>query len=368
VDDMAIEYFIPDLLPRNLEEFTDLKITGKIIMGTANLAKYNEKIQNLKFNTDLILFPLLNQEAAASTRMEGTQVTIDEMYEVTASTKKENQDINEALNYVGAIRHGRAMIDDTGRFSKTLIKEMHQILMSGNVRGASKNPGEFKNRENYIGKKGSPIESADFIPPGPEHTDALIDNLIEYMNSDIHDEIILEKLSIIHAQFETIHPFLDGNGRIGRVIIPLFIYFKKITNEPIFFLSKHLEKNQYQYHNNLNNTRWPNRWDKWVDFFMDSVIAQSTEGLATVDAIKNMYESDLEVLKNNHRHHQVESYLQAVYRNPIFTNKQVSTLSGLNYQKCREYTNTLIDNDLIFKDGKKRNTGYYHYRLLSLLR
>lgn len=365
---MAIEFFIPDLLPRDLEEFNNLKITGKVITGTSNLAKFNEKIMNLKFDTDLILFPLLNQEAAASTRMEGTQVTIDEMYEVTASTKKENQDINEALNYVKAIKYGKAMLDDTGRFSKRLIKEMHHILMSGNVRGANKNPGEFKNRENYIGKKDSTIENADFIPPGPEHTDALIDNLLEYMNSDIHDEIILEKLSIIHAQFETIHPFLDGNGRIGRVLIPLFIYFKKITSEPIFFLSKHLEKNQYQYHNNLNNTRWPNKWEKWIEFFMDSVIAQSKEGIETIESIKDMYEKDLEILKSNHKHHQVELFLQSVYCNPIYTNKQISEQSGVKYQNCRDYTNTLIENDLIFKDGKKRNTGYYHYRLLNLLR
>lgn len=360
--------FIPNHLPLEADAYNTNGYVGKLLESTKLLTDFKNIIRNSKLNQEIFILPLLNQEAASSTRIEGTQVTIDEIYEAQNSDSEKNINNQEALNYIDAINYGKSCIKERGYISKNIIKEMHAILMSRGVRGEKKDPGNFKKSENYIGRKGAKRDQADFIPPGPEHTEALIDNLVEYINSTNDDDKILFKISIIHAQFETIHPFLDGNGRIGRVLIPLFLYYKKVIDEPIFFISKTLEKNQFQYYQNLNSTRWDKDWDKWIEFFQESAIKQCNETIELVQESEYLLDEDLELLKKHHSHYQIEKYIVAIYSMPIFTIKNICKATGISYQSCRSYTNTLLEKNRLFDNNMKRNTRFYNYRFLDKLR
>ncbi|WFF72995.1 Fic family protein [Proteiniclasticum sp. QWL-01] len=359
--------FIPDLLPID----SDFYVTGPIMSlshkATTQMTLLNDTLKNSKFKLQLLLTPLITEEAASSTRIEGTQVVAQDVFEVEASGKKNNKNIQEAINYIKAIRHGEGSIKDTGQITSFMLREMHKILMSEEVRGSNKKPGEFKTSENFIGKENSKREQADFIPPGPEHTVAFIDNLIEYINSETNDDFILIKLAVIHAQFETIHPFMDGNGRIGRVLIPLFLFLKKETIGPIFFLSRYLEKNQFQYYQNLNETRWPKNWGKWISFFLEKIIEQSQNTIMIINDVEKLYGLDLDILHKYHKHHQCSIFLDAIYANPIFKIGKISELTGIKYATCREYTKTLLENDSIYKNNVVRNATYYNYKLLDTI-
>ena len=244
--------FEPDTLPLDSDLIDISLFADNMLLATEKYTELREKIHNAKIKSEILLLPLITQEAVTSTRIEGTQVTIDNYLEAqTEDEEKRNRDIQEAFNYRDTIYHAVKGLDKLP-LSSRLIKEMHSILMSKGVRGANKTPGNFKNRENIIGKQGATRETADFIPPGPERTEELMSNLESYLNSEQDDAKFLMKIAILHAQFETIHPFLDGNGRIGRVLIPVFLYYKKKCDFPFFFLSKTLEEDQFKYYRYLN--------------------------------------------------------------------------------------------------------------------
>ncbi|MFB8624975.1 Fic family protein [Enterococcus casseliflavus] len=365
---MKGQNYIPEYLPLDGDTYNVSSYVGELLKATQRFTELKETINKSKVNADFLILPLLNQEAVSSTRIEGTQVTIDEIYEAQSADTEKNRNNQEALNYIDALDHGGLYVREHGKITKQLIKEMHVLLMSNGVRGENKTPGLFKTTENFIGSKGSKREHAEFIPPGPDLTEAYIDNLVEYMNSDIDDDKILIKIAIIHAQFETIHPFLDGNGRIGRVLIPLFLMCKKELGRPFFFISKTLEKNQFQYYQNLNQTRWEKNWDKWLSFFQLSVIKQCESTVELIKGVEELLDEDLDLLKQHHRHHQLEKYIQAVYANPIFTINKIAEATGISYQVCRDYTFTLFEQNRIYKNSMQRNTRYYNYRFLEKLR
>lgn len=367
---MKMKPFFPSLLPLEKDCYNIDDVLEILLRAIEKMTELKGVIKNSKLDTSFLILPLLNQEATSSTRIEGTQITIDGVYESQADKVKKSTDKNvqEALNYMGALDYGEDYIESKGKMTKGLIREMHKILMSNGVRGGKKNPGEFKKGANYIGAQGAKIENAEFIPPGPEHTEGLIDNLIEYINSDKDDFQYLLKIAVIHAQFETIHPFADGNGRIGRVLIPLFLYQKKVIDVPFFFLSKILEKNQFQYYQRLNDTRWPQKWSQWFVFFLKSVEEQAEETIELVEKLGKLFDRDMEILKTKHKHLQMELFLKEVYSSPIFTAKRIVERAGINYTTCREYINTLLENERISNNRNKRNTIYYHYEILEYLR
>ncbi|RYM00258.1 Fic family protein [Sporolactobacillus sp. THM7-7] len=360
--------FNPELLPLDPSLIDVHSFLDNMLLAVEKYTELKGKIENSKISTDILLFPLLSQEAVTSTRIEGTQVTIDNYYEAQhEEEEKRNKDVQEAINYRNAINYAIERLKDFPMSSR-LFKEMHRILLSKGVRGQNKHPGEFKDRENIIGTRGATRETADFIPPGPEKTVELISNLEKYLNSEQDDNNFLVKIAIIHAQFETIHPFLNGNGRIGRVLIPLFLYYKKKCDYPFFFLSKTLERDQFKYYRFLNETRYEKNWNQWINFFLEACIKQSTDNIDLLDKFNVLYERDRKILLTKHNHIQIDKFLRVLYEFPIISIKNAAVLSGINYPTCRQYMKTLTDAKAIFPEQKKRNTKYYHYDLIQLLR
>lgn len=376
--------YIPFILPN--DDLIDInKIINKLINANTKIAVYNEKLKNSKIRSELLMDLLSLKEAMESTKIEGTQVTMDEMFEYKADEKHPTNDITEVINYYTALKIGEDLLRTlpiSGRF----VKKLHEILMSGNVRGGNKSPGNFRTTQNYIGPKGCTIETASFVPPEPQLVDEYMSNLEKYINEydDINDLI---KLAIIHSQFETIHPFLDGNGRIGRILIPLYLFDKKILRNANFFVSESLEKDKFKYYQLLNNIRVvitdeednkeqylkdmqtaKNNFTEWVEFFLESCIKQCDKDLEKIDAIDSLYEKISDKAKELIRTPGILQVIDLIFEYPIFTTKLIRDKIKIAPATLNGYLAKLVEAKVIYSDGKNRNRKYFFYDLLNIIR
>ncbi len=255
------------------------------------VARFDALVGNIP-DARLLLSPLTMQEAVLSSRIEGTQASLEDMLRFQAEGKAEGQkrdDILEVMNYREALEVAFDRMKQLP-LSGRLIKEAHQILLSG-ARGKQKAPGNFRSGQVFIGRPGASIEQAKYIPPPAQQIPELFSNLENYLHQEEKD--VLVQLAIVHAQFEIIHPFWDGNGRIGRLLMPLFLYYKKAINTPYFYLSEYLEKNREDYYDGLNRITENGDWEQWIAFFLRAVAEQSRINADKAQAIIDLKEKTL---------------------------------------------------------------------------
>lgn len=359
--------FLPPKLPLSKEVFNQADVMSLLIEASINVTKYQTMLEHMKIDKDLLLSPILRQEAVQSTKIEGTQTTFDEVLEVEAESKKSNIDVQEVLNYSRALNEGMAALDQIP-ISTRLFKRLHTILLSGNVRGNNRNPGEYRETQNYIGQEGGSIHSATFIPPEPQLVNDYMSNLEKYINEPTDNLQDLVRAAIIHAQFETIHPFLDGNGRIGRILIPLYLFSKGVITHPNFFISETLERDKHKYYRFLNDTRYKQDWGQWVSFFLECVNVQAKKYIQLVEDINSLYERDLHHATQLINSSNITKVVNAIYTMPIFKSKTITRMTGLSEATVRRYLNTLDDHKIIFSNDKLRSKTYYYYNLLDLIR
>jgi Fic family protein len=359
--------FTPEPLPLKNERINQLLFLRELIEANKKLAQYQILLQNTKLPSHLLLNPVMLNEAVQSTKIEGTQVTLDEVLEVEAQSRKNNKDVQEVLNYYHALRDGMDKLAALP-ISTRLFKAMHVTLMSNDVRGANHSPGEYRKIQNFIGPEGCSMETATYIPPQPQLVDTYMSNLEIYINDpqDQLDELI--RVAIIHAQFETIHPFLDGSGRIGRILIPLYLFSKKVIDYPNFFLSEALERDKHKYYRYLNDTRYNGDWNQWIQFFLEAVIHQADKNIRLIHDVNKLYDHDLDLAQSLINSGGVKKLIDAIYQKPIFTVHSISSTADIPEATCRRYLSLLEANRIIFSDGKQRSKTYYYYNLLDKLR
>lgn len=364
---MAKAPFTPENLPLSNERIDQLMFLRELIDANKRIAQYQVLLQNTKLPSHLLLNPVMLNEAVQSTKIEGTQVTLDEVLEVAAQSRKNSKDVQEVLNYFQALRDGMDKLA-VWPLSTRLFKSMHMTLMSNDVRGSNRSPGEYRKIQNYIGPEGCTLETATFVPPQPQLVDSHMSNLEIYMNEprDQLDELI--RVAIIHAQFETIHPFLDGNGRIGRILIPLYLFSKKVIDYPNFFLSETLEKDKHKYYRFLNDTRYKGDWNQWIRFFLESIILQADKNIRLINDVNQLYEHDLDLAQSLINSSGVKKLVDAFYQKPVFTVHSIASAAEIPEATCRRYLSILESNRIIFSDGKMRSKTYYYYNLLDKLR
>lgn len=258
--------------------------------ASAAVAHYEGVLQGIP-NPDVLLSPLLFQEAVLSSRIEGTQTTLDEVLEFEAegadddeSTPKKT-DIREVLNYRAALREATRLLGELP-LSQRLVKRAHEILMQG-VRGRTKAPGEYRRIANWIGPEGRPIEEARFVPCAAERLSDAMSAWDRYVHADAPDQLV--KLAIAHAEFEAIHPFLDGNGRLGRLIVPLFLKSKGLLSRPNFYISEYLERHRNEYYERLLAVSRDGDWTGWCEFFLRALIAQAEANSTKAQEILALY-------------------------------------------------------------------------------
>jgi len=294
-------------------------------MGRANraLAEYNGMLRRLK-NSDLLLSPLRLQEAVLSSRIEGTLATMSEVLQFEAGElpKKESRrhDIEEILNYRVALDAAVQSLQ-TKPFGLNLLLRLHKILLTS-VRGHNKAPGEFRRQQNFVGSRVGGIETVRFIPPEWTKLSAGFDNWEKYYHDDQDEPVV--RLALLHAQFEYLHPFLDGNGRIGRILIPIFLYEKGLLAQPTFYLSEFIEEYRDEYIERLNQLgRTKTAWRDWTAFFLRAIAAQAERNASKADRILALYESLKERFMRTTRSRYSVPLLDAVFELQYFQASQL---------------------------------------------
>jgi Fic family protein len=333
----------PNSLPiKNLDKSSLLTAVGE---ANAALARYDGLLMGM-VNPAVMLSPLTNQEAVLSSRIEGTQATVEEVLEHEAGQDHDDtktQDIGEILNYRKALMLAKESI--TQRPIKLgLVRELHRILMDS-VRGKNKEPGYFRKDQNWIGATGCTIEQATFVPPSPIILNDYLQLWEEYLDVDDIDPII--QTAIVHAQFELLHPFKDGNGRIGRLLIPLFLYSKDRLSSPMFYLSDYLESNRAEYYERLRGISQDNDWTNWCAFFLRAVIAQAKQNGRTLREINDLYESTKTQIRDiTHSPHSLQ-LIDALFDRPIFTVADIAIRADVPKPTVHKFIKSLLDEGVL---------------------
>ncbi len=319
--------FVPQLLPIQDVEWEPLIP----LMGEANraLARYDGALYGVP-NPEVLLSPLTTQEAVLSSKIEGTVATLTDVLKFDAGEQPDEEsrriDIFEVVNYRRALRRAETELK-TRPFNLNLLLSLHETLLDS-VRGTNKNRGRFRTRQNWIGRPGCTMEQADFVPPDPLVVPEAMSEWEKYYHAERPDG--LAQLAVVHAQFEIVHPFDDGNGRLGRMLIPLFLYEKKLLHRPMFYLSAYLEEYRSEYVAHLRPLgREPGAWNRWVAFFLRALAAQARANAEKARAIMDLYEKlKVQVLELTHSQYAVP-LLDVMFEKPIFRSTELEKHAGM---------------------------------------
>lgn len=336
------------------------KLMPLISRANAALGRYDGLLRSLP-NAAVLLSPITTNEAVLSSRIEGTQATLEEVLlqdgGVDAAPERQ-ADMEEVRNYRNALFLAESALEYR-TISLSIIKELHQSLMQG-VRGQDKTPGQFRIDQNWIGRPGCTMEEARFIPPNPLILPQALDAWAEYISSDIDDPVL--QIAVVHAQFEILHPFKDGNGRIGRMLIPLLLFQRGLLSRPMFYLSEYLESNRQEYYDRLLRITDENNWQDWIEFFTNGVILQADKNLAKAQRILALYnELKTKFIEATHSQYAVPA-LDTFFRKPIINSTDFAARSGIPTRfTSNAILKSLTDLELIqiFRQGSGRNPNIY---------
>ncbi|PIP11898.1 MAG: cell filamentation protein Fic, partial [bacterium (Candidatus Stahlbacteria) CG23_combo_of_CG06-09_8_20_14_all_40_9] len=305
------------------------------------------------------------KEAISSSQVEGTQATFADVLKVEANIKDPAipDDVQEILNYIEAMNYGIKRLESLP-LSLRLIREIHQILLRG-VRGKYKNPGEFRESQNWVG--GRTINTASYVPPPVSELSPLLDNLEKFFY-DKSPMPILIKTALIHSQFELIHPFLDGNGRVGRLLITFYLCQQEILQKPLLYLSDYFKRYRTEYYDRLGAIHKKDNFEDWIKFFLDGVIEISKEAVNLSRKIVNLREQDVKKVSNLGKSTKSAlSLLESLYKSPIITVKSVEKATGLSPSNANALVEKFVNLEILEKVGeRKRNRRFVYKKYLAL--
>ncbi len=319
-------------------------------------------VSELLPDADLFVFMYVRREAVLSSQIEGTQASLIDLLEFEAErvTARTPNDVAEISNYVTAMNHGLERLDELP-VSLRLIREIHRILLE-EVRGAERTPGEFRRSQNWIGAPGCTLAEASYVPPPPTEMQTALHNFELFLHDDTPMPALV-KLGLVHAQFETIHPFLDGNGRIGRLLITFLLCQQGILDRPLLYLSHYLRRHRTQYYDRLQAVRDDGAWEAWLKFFLTGVRDVSRE--ATENA------RQLTVLRERHRTLITTSLgrransglrlLESLYREPYVTVNWAAQRTGLSYPKANSLVAAFEESGLLAEITGQRRNRFFRY-------
>lgn len=358
---LIMKPYVPQNLP--LDKSIDWsELVTLIAKANASVSRFDGLLESIP-NPAVLLSPLMTQEAVLSSKIEGTQATLVDVLKYEAdpnSTGQKVDDINEIQNYRKAMWYAIDQLK-TKPMCLNLIKDVHNILLDG-VRGENKARGSFRTIQNWIGPEGCKIEQARYVPPVPEQVPLSLDNWEKYIHFDEKDFIV--QLAIVHAQFEIIHPFLDGNGRIGRILLPLFLYQKNVLSTPMFYLSAYFEANRQQYYKKLNLITETNEWNDWIKYFLEAVIQQSNINCGKAKEIHVLYEKLKNKITNLTRSRFSIKTLDAIFASPIFSSTTFIERTKISKPSAMRILSQLKDGNIleIIQTGSGRSPSIYCFK------
>jgi Fic family protein len=319
-------------------------------------------------NVDLFVAMYVNKEAVLSSQIEGTQASLIDVlaFEANAAVSENPQDIEEVVNYISALNFGLQRLN-TLPLSLRLIREIHALLLQG-VRGADRNPGEFRRSQNWIGHTGGTMNAAKFIPPSPVEMHKALDMLENFIHTRSSLPLLI-KVGLIHAQFETIHPFLDGNGRMGRLLITFLLCHEGILHKPLLYLSYFFKVYRIEYYDHLQRVRDDGDWESWLKFFLRGIGEVAQEATVTTGNIVQLREDHRNIIAAYMPRSAGPAYqlLEYLYTRPIVTVNGVVTVTGLSYANANRLINTFQTHHLLQQmDTYQRNRRFAYSTYLSL--
>lgn len=334
----------------------DKEMLRLISEANAKYGEYKSLLNTLEFDASFFLDSILLTESYKSTQIEGTQISQDEMYYL--KYLDETDDNREIQNLKKTIEYAQVHLKNGGDINYELVNEMHRITLDS-VRGSQKEPGKIRTTQNWIGPRGVGIEGATFIPPIPEEVYGLLINLYQYMNDQFIDPYLIN-VAISHAQFETIHAYRDGNGRLGRALIP--VQMAKLDEEnPILYLSEILELYKPAYQRNLMECRRGNVAG-YIKFFLQCVIDQCNNYIYKIERIKSIYREDMktiEAIKGS----SIYRIMPVIMKQIVFTKKEVQDLSGVSVNTVSNIIDQLVNLKIIIPDSSVVKKGYRYQRI-----
>lgn len=362
--EMAYQSFVPSKLPPvpaiSLDE-EGLQLLVKANKEIAYLEGVASKIPSLP----LFVSMYVRKEALLSSQIEGTQATLEDVLDPNAD-ENANRNVSDVINYIKATEYAIKRLNELPLCNR-LIKEIHAVLMTG-VRGAEKSPGEFRISQNWIGGAGSTLKNARYIPPNPEDMKECMSDLEKYMNEDDETDSLI-KAGLLHYQFETIHPFLDGNGRVGRLLITLFLLQQKVLSTPAMYISYFLKRNRIEYYDRMSEVRRKGDYEQWIKFFLQAIFESAEDAVVTINQLAALHDESSRKITELSRNKNLRSLFEYLEQNPIVEIKKTAEELKLSYNTVAKAVHTLMELGILqenLKQGRARTFSYERY--LEILR
>ncbi len=365
----AVHYHYGQFPPAKLDYA--VFITG-LIKATDAIARYDQMLKNMH-NSEILLAPLRSQEAVISSRMEGTVSTMDEILRYEADYDADNggvsnvrSEVIETILYQRALKATQSAMEDGYPLSASLLKAAHQCLLSFG-RGATKSPGQFKHEQNYLADKNK--KEILFVPISPEKLQDGLDELFNYMEHSDHPDLL--KAALTHLEFEALHPFKDGNGRIGRMLITLMLWSSGTISAPHFYVSAYFEDNKERYIDAMRDVSETGDWAPWCQFFLDAIEHQAIQNLSTAESIHALYEEMKRTFSETLSSKWSVRALDYVFTNPVFRNNKFTRASGIPVATAARFTKAMLDNGIIrtLEEASGRRPALYVFEpLMDLVR
>ena len=363
--EMAYKSFVPSPLPPAPPIELTEDIVSLLVKANSQLAVL-ESVATRIPNVELFVSMYVRKEALMSSQIEGTQATLEDVLDPMLEANT-NRNVADVVNYIKATEFAIERLK-TLPLCNRLIRETHAALMEG-VRGQEKNPGEFRHSQNWIGGQGSTPKNARYIPPAPDDMLDAMSDLEKYVNAD--DELdTLIRAALIHYQFETIHPFLDGNGRVGRLLITLFLMEKKVLTTPALYISYFLKKNRVEYYDRMTEVRTKGNYEQWVKFFLQAIMESAEDATATIDELIVLHDANVTIISKLGRAAKnailVFNYLES---NPIIEIRKTAEALGITFNTASSAVNRLVDAGILFQTSDtSRNRTFAYEAYLDILR
>ena len=363
---MAYQSFRPAPLPPVPPiEFTPELVT-KLVDANKKLATLNGLSVRIP-NMNLFVSMYVRKEALLSSQIEGTQCTLDDILDPLIE-ENTNLNVSDVVNYIKATEFALKRLHSLPLCNR-LIKETHAVLMQG-VRGQEKSPGEFRYSQNWIGGQGSTIKNARYIPPNPEDMQNAMSDLEQYINSDDALDPLIQA-ALIHYQFETTHPFLDGNGRVGRLLITLFLMEKGILSSPVLYISYFLKINRIEYYDRMTQIRKTGDYEQWILFFLQALSDSSDDAIQTIDKLTDLHIKNISLFDDLSKRQKtnvlkVFHYLET---NPIIDIQKTAAALDLSYNTVAKIVALLTEKNILQQTDKSGKAKIYSYtEYLDILR
>jgi len=365
---MSYRSFVPAMLPPEPTILLDRESLGLLLEANKRLALLDGLAARIP-SVNLFISMYVRKEALMSSQIEGTQATLEDILDPLIDGNV-NRNVAEVINYIKATEFAIKRLQELPLCNR-LIRETHAILMEG-LRGQEKTPGEFRRSQNWIGGHGSTLKNARYIPPTPEDMLDAMSSLEYYMNNDelLGELDLLIQAALVHYQFETIHPFLDGNGRVGRLLVTLFLMEKQVLFAPVLYISYSLKRNRFEYYDRMTLVREQGDYEQWIRFFLTAILESASDSIETIDKLVLLHDRNSSLIQNIGRSAKTAlSLFNYLEKNPIIEIKRTAEALGMAFNTVSGTVGKLCEIGILKQTNKaQRNRTFAYEEYLNILR